>query len=235
MGQSREDVTFKEVKLSRSNQKLDTRENTRYSILILRVQSMSFSGIPDSTENKNGGVNEEIELNKKTLKDLISKLTDATHDQNRIINTLQDANKQLRTENEKQRKKYADLQEQLEVSKALEAVSLGKTQKHQTDTQSQLLETECRLKEAERTIQQTKKEKEDNERKINQLEINLLDFGKRIDELNKENLDLKDRVENICRERVILQRKTDTVEQERDTLKLRIDSWIAKKHSTGNT
>lgn len=172
------------------------------------------------------------------MKDLISKLTDATHDQNRIINTLQDANKQIGTENEKQRKKYADLQEQLELSKALEAASLSKSHKHQTDTQRQLSETECRLKVAERTIQQMKKEKEDYERKINQLEINLLDFGKlelRIDELKKENLVLKDRVENICREKVILQRKTDTVEQERDTLKQRIDSWIAKNHSTGKT
>ncbi|XP_071161978.1 myosin heavy chain, clone 203-like [Mytilus edulis] len=182
-------------------------------------------------------LNEEVVKNQNSVEDLISQLTDASKHQNRIINTFQNANKRLRTENEEQRKKYTELQQHIDAMKTKEASKIIKEQKVQTDLQSQLSATELKLDEAERTIQRMTMEKEDKERKINQLETNLSELRKlesRIDELNRETRLLKRRIDTVCKEKDSLQRNADSVEQERDELKLRIDSLIAQKCSAVN-
>lgn len=173
-----------------------------------------------------------------SVEDLISQLTDASKHQNRIINTFQNANKRLRTENEEQRNKYTELQQHIDAMKTKEASKIIKEQKVQTDLQSQLSATELKLDEAERTIQRMTMEKEDKERKINQLETNLSELRKlesRIYELNRETRLLKRRIDTVCKEKDSLQRNADSVEQERDKLKLRIDSLIAQKCSAGKS
>ncbi|XP_076099877.1 uncharacterized protein LOC143069230 [Mytilus galloprovincialis] len=191
-------------------------------------------------------LNRQAEENQNRVKGLISQLAAATNDENKIIKSFQDANKQLRAQNDKKDAEIKRLQED-KVKTKMKDTLVQKEYNQQT-------ETDKKLQEAKKTIETLEKQSDKKERNylktIQDLENKLSESSvdpkieegcfighhknleDQIKHLTIENQDHRDRIDTLERKCLRLQELNSKLEQEKNTLKQQIDSWVAKKHST---
>ncbi|CAC5404511.1 unnamed protein product [Mytilus coruscus] len=206
-----------------------------------------------SEENQNmaadisSDLNRQAEENQKKVKSLISQLTAATNDDTKIIKSFQDANKQLRTENDRKDKEIKVLKENKVKTKMKDTIV--QNEYHQQT------ETEKKLQEAKKTIETLQKQSDEKERNylksIQDLENKLSESSRdskekehscfidhhqhledKVQHLSIENRDLRDRIRTLEAESVHFQELNSKLEHDKNTFKQQIDTWVAKKHCT---
>lgn len=110
-------------------------------------------------------------------------------------------------------------------------------------------DTEKKLQNAEQDNEVLQRQKDETERdylntiqdltnKLPEFSVDCsVDHHKQLEDqvkhLTIENSELRDRVDTLIKEKSSLHENIRTLEQEKNTFKQQIDSWIAKKHSTG--
>ncbi|CAC5423766.1 unnamed protein product [Mytilus coruscus] len=188
-------------------------------------------------------LNRQAEENQIKVKSLISQLTAATNDDTKIIKSFQDANKQLRAENDRKDEEIRVLKENKVKTKMKDTIV--QNEYHQQT------ETEKKLQEAKKTIETLKKQSDDKEREYLKTIQDLSESSKdsyekehscfidnhkhledQVKHMSIENQDLRYRINALETKSVGLQEINRTLDQERNAFKQQIDTWVAKKHST---
>ncbi|XP_071161982.1 GRIP and coiled-coil domain-containing protein 2-like [Mytilus edulis] len=219
---------------------------------IMASRKMGNEMIKPTEENQNmashisSDLNRQAEENQKRVKDLISQLRSASNDENKIMKSFQDANKQLRAQNDKKDAEIKSLHED-KIKTKMKNTLVQKEYHQQT-------ETDKKLQEAKKTIETLEKQSDEKERnylktiqdldnKLSESSVDpkieegcFIDHHKNLEDevkhLTIENKEHRDRINTLETKCQRLQELNSTLEQEKNTLKQQIDTWVAKKHST---
>ena len=180
------------------------------------------------------------------MEDLISQLTVASQEQQRVVRKYQNVNKALIKEQEKNEIVIKELDEELRKTKfASENSKVERGNSH--SFQKKLEENERQLIEANTTIKMLKQEMVKIKKEVvERTEIDLLERRKFLCSQKEEMDKLYEQQEQQRRENVMLREQLEktvgqyhenlnSVEQERDALKHQVEEWVKMNHKTGKS